>query len=82
MQFFPTEKHKEISLAAGLNALRDGTISKLYSDGLDENEYIYWNEETGFCYEDDCVIGGTFDRALDRLHALKWCFSHKFYAIY
>lgn len=82
MQFYPTSEHKEISLAAGLNALQEGVISKLYSDGLEEDEYIYWDENKGFCYEDNCVIGGTFDSALDRLHALKWCYSHKFYALY
>ena len=53
--------------------------NKLYSDGLEEDEYIYWDNNKGFCYEDGCVIGGTFDQTLNRLHSLKWCFHHKFY---
>lgn len=79
MEFIPTNKHKEISLQDGLNQIQLGNTDKLYSDGLDSNEYIYFDHNKGFCYEDGCVIGGTYDQILDRMHSLKWCFSHKFY---
>lgn len=79
MQFIPDETYIETSLQEGLNALETGKAEHLYSDGLDSNEYIYFDQNKGFCYEDECVIGGTFDRALERLHSLKWCFSHKFF---
>lgn len=79
MEFTPTNEYREISLQEGLDQIQLGNANKLYSDGLEEDEYIYWDNNKGFCYEDGCVIGGTFDQALDRLHSLKWCFHHKFY---
>lgn len=79
MEFIPTGEHREISLQEGLNQVQLGNTDKLFSDGLDEDEYIYWDDNKGFCYEDGCVIGGTFDQTLNVLHSLKWCFYHKFY---
>lgn len=79
MEFIPTNEYREISLQEGLNQVQLGNTDKLFSDGLDEDEYIYWNHNKGFCYEDGYVIGGTFDQTLNRLHFLKWCFYHKFY---
>ena len=54
-------------------------LHKLFSDGLDDYEYIYFDKEKGFCYEDNCVIGSTFDQTLDRLHSVGWCFKHNFF---
>lgn len=79
MQFIPTNEYTEISLQEGLNQLRLGNINKLYSDGLDIDEYIYFDNNKGFCYEDGCVIGDTFERTLHVLHSLGWCFNSKFY---
>lgn len=79
MQFIPTNEYKEISLQEGLNQVQSGNTDKLFSDGLDENEHIYFDHNKGFCYENGCVIGGTFDQTLNVLHSLKWCFHHKFY---
>lgn len=79
MQFIPTKEYKEISLQEGLNQLQLGNIDKLYSDGLDAEEYIYFDNNKGFCYEDGCIIGDTFERTLYVLYSLKWCFSSKFY---
>lgn len=79
MQFIPTKEYKEISLQEGLNQLQLGNIDKLYSDGLDTEEYIYFDNNKGFRYEDGCTIGDTFERTLYVLHSLKWCFSSKFY---
>ena len=79
MEFYPTNEYREISLQAGLNSVQLGNTDKLFSDGLEEDEYIYFDDSKGFCYEDGCVIGGTYDRTLKVLHSLKWCFNHKFY---
>ena len=79
MNFIPTDEYKEISLQEGLNQVELGNADKLYSDGLDSDEYIYFDHNKGFCYEDGCVIGRIFDQTLNRLHSLTWCFSHKFY---
>lgn len=79
MQFIPTDDYREVSMYAGLNAIQIGNADKLYSDGLDANEYIYFDPVKGFYYEDGCVIGGTYDQTLNILHSLKWCFHHKFY---
>lgn len=80
MRFEATDDFNEVSLAEGLTALQAGGIFKLHSDGLETDEYIYWDDKKGFCYEDGCVIGKTFDEALCVLLSLKWCLSHKFYA--
>ena len=79
MEFVPTNEYMEISLQEGLNQVKLGNTDKLFSDGLEEDEYIYWNHNKGFCYEDGCVIGGTFDQTFNILHSLKWCFRHKFF---
>ena len=79
MQFIPTDDYREVSMYAGLNAIEIGNADKLYSDGLDANEYIYVDPVKRFCYEDGCIIGGTYDQTVDILHSLKWCFNHKFY---
>lgn len=81
MRFEATNSYKEVSLAEGLNLLQLKKVSKLYSDGLEDDEYIYWDNKKGFCYEDECVIGGTFDMALKKLNSLKWVLHHKFYVI-
>lgn len=79
MTFEATSSHKEVSLAEGLNLLQLNKASKLYSDGLEENEYIEFDSRKGFCYEDGCVIGSTFNITLERLISLKWVLHHKFY---
>lgn len=79
MNFIPTNEYREISMYSGLNSVQTGATDKLYSDGLESDEYIYWDHNKGFCYEDGCVIGGTYDQTLNVLHSLEWCFHHKFY---
>ena len=79
MQFYPTNEYREVTLQAGLNSVQLGNTDKLFSDGLEEDEYIYFDDSKGFCYEDGRVIGGTYDKTLNVLHSLKWCFNHKFY---
>lgn len=79
MEFYPTNEYREVTLQAGLNSVQLGNTDKLFSDGLNEDEYIYFDDSKGFCYEDGCVIGETYDKALNVLYSLKWCFNHKFY---
>ena len=79
MEFMPTSEYREISLQEGLNQVQLGNTDKLFSDGLEEDEYIYFDDSKGFCYEDGCVIGGTYAKTLNVLHSLKWCVDHKFY---
>ena len=79
MNFIATNEYKEVSLAEGLNLLQLNKASKLYSDGLETDEYIYFHSDKGFCYEDGCVIGGTFEQTIKRMFDLKWCLHHKFY---
>ena len=79
MTFEATDEFKEVSLGEGLNLLQLNKASKLYSDGLDENEYITFDSQKGFCYEDGCVIGSTLNITLKRLISLKWVLNHKFY---
>lgn len=59
MQFIPTDDYREVSMYAGLNAIEIGNADKLYSDGLDANEYIYVDPVKGFCYEKRTVVKAT-----------------------
>ena len=79
MYFIAKETDKEVTLAEGLNYIQLHPDTKLYSDGLEHDEYIFWDKDRGFCYEDNCIIGGTFDRALHVLLSCKWPLTHKFY---
>lgn len=79
MEFIPTDEYIRVSLQEGLNALQIGRVDKLFSDGLDDYEYIYFDKEKGFCYEDNCLIGSTFDQTLGILHSVGWCFKHNFF---
>ena len=79
MRFEAGDEYKEVSLAEGLNLLQLNKASKLYSDGLEEDEYITCDSQKGFCYEDGCVIGGTLNITLKRLISLNWVLHHKFY---
>lgn len=81
MNFIPTDNHKEVSLAEGLNYLQLNKGSKLYSDGLKTYEYIYFDFErlSGFCRENGNVIGGTFDQTIRKMIESKWLSKYKFY---
>lgn len=71
---------KEVTLKEGLNLLvRDG--GKLKSDGLSENEYMFYNPQAGICYEDNFVIGITPIRAFNVLMALGWPIGKRFYYV-
>lgn len=78
MEFYPTNEYREVTLQVGLNSVQLGNTDKLFSDWLEEDEYIYFDDSKGFCYEDGCVIGGTYDQTLKVLYS-QWGFDHKFY---
>lgn len=78
MEFYPTNEYREVTLQTGLNSVQLGNTDKLFSDGLEKDEYIYFDDSKGFCYEDGCVIGGIYDQTLKVLYS-QWGFDHKFY---
>ena len=69
---------REVTLAYGLNLLSLGLVEKLYSDGLDSDEYIYCKGRA-YYYEDNCMIGASYFRTLTTLFELEWPLNHKFY---
>ena len=69
---------KEVTLAYGLNLLLLGKVSRLYSDGLENTEYIYCDKGK-FYYEDDALIGTTFFKTLNVLLKLEWPLRYKFF---
>ena len=79
MRFEPDNDYEEVSLIEGLNKIFQDATLKLYSDGLEENEYMYHRTGHGICYEDDCVIGYHPEMAIERLSHYNWIKSHKFY---
>lgn len=79
MQFVPDNTYTEVSLGDGLIAVFVGKTDRLYSDGLDDNEYICYEPGKGLCYEDGCLLGETVRKARAVLDDLGWCKSHKFF---
>lgn len=71
----------EVSLKDGLYLVaRQG--GRLYSTGLAENEFIYYNSDKQYIsYEDDGFIGNTWVGAFNRLIQLDWVHKHKFYYV-
>ena len=70
----------EVDLEKGLLlcVLYYGT--KLYSDGLQSDEYIYYDIGLGcLCYEDRAVIGENVNEARDLLLSLGWTKGKRFY---
>lgn len=78
MNFVPTKEHTEVTLVDGLRLLILRKVDKLYSDGLEDYEYIKVKPE-GFYYEDDCFIGRSVGATSRVLTDLKWPLNHKFY---
>ena len=79
MNFVPTEDHVKINLEEGLAELMRGKVDKLYSEGLEEDEYIHYIKEKGFCFEDGTVIGKSFVTATENLIHADWTTKHPFY---
>ena len=48
MQFTNSPGYKEVRLYPGLCALERDSSYKLYSDGLEDNEYMYYDPKEGY----------------------------------
>lgn len=57
MGFIPTDDYIEVTLERGLDRLLTCASDKLFSDGLDADEFIYFDDHKGFCYKDGCLLG-------------------------
>ena len=79
MRFANDKNYKEVSLLDGLKALAENTKAKLYSDGLESNEYLYYDEIKGICFEDGCVVRRDPIESFLVLKSLKWPAKSKFY---
>lgn len=58
MQFVNKHNYPEVTIEQGLAKLMENPSARLYSDGLEFDEYMYYNPNlNGICYEDDGFIG-------------------------
>lgn len=73
-------KVKEVSLERGIITVAEENV-KLVSDGLESDEYIYYDKNNGICYEDGCVIGKTALDAFKILNNLEWTHNHRFFIV-
>lgn len=81
-KFTPTRGYKEVSLASGLYLLTTGLADKLYSDGLNENEYIAWDKKRGFYGLEGLEgLGYSFETAFSRLRHEDWVIRSCFYIL-
>lgn len=69
----------EVCLLEGLRLIEKDHTKKLTSDGLDPDEYMYYKEKYGICYEDGTVIGLSSSLAYSKLLDLGWVKNHKFF---
>ena len=67
----------EVPLRVGLASVCENGF-RLYSDGLDFDEYMFC-KEGGIYYEDLCFIGRDDYEACERLSELNWVNHHKFF---
>lgn len=51
MEFYPTNEYREVTLQVGLNSVQLGNTDKLFSDGLEEDEYIYFDDSKEYVTE-------------------------------
>ena len=69
---------RQVTLEHGLFLVMSEN-KKLYSDGLDQDEYICYEQNKGFCYEDGCLISQTITDTIATLTSLRWVKMAKFY---
>lgn len=71
---------RTVTFEEGLKYLREHEGTRMYSDGLDANEYIVYNKDH-YEYEDGCYIGKDIVEIDERLKGIEnsWIPSHKFY---
>ena len=69
---------RQVTLEHGL-FLAMSENKKLYSDGLEPDEYICYEQNKGFCYEDGCLISTDITDAITTLVDLRWVKTARFY---
>ena len=76
---YSSDKGIEVDLSKGLLLCTLYFGTRLYSDGLQPNEYIYYDASKGLCYEDGAVIGTNVNEARELLESLGWTNGKRFY---
>lgn len=76
---FSSENGVEIDLFKGLSICAAYDNMRLYSDGLQSNEYIHYVKGIGLCYEDGARIGKDEFDTLTVLDSLEWTRKSKFF---
>lgn len=76
---YSSDKGIEVDLDTGLLLCLLYLDTKLYSDGLQADEYIYYDIDKGFCYEDGAVIGSSINETKELLESLGWINGKRFY---
>lgn len=81
MGFENIYNYPEVPLLSGLEIISKLPFLKLYSDGLENDEYFQYIPSRGICYEDGCIIGADTDCAITRLNEcpVPWYKTAKFY---
>ena len=69
----------KIDLYNGLRMCRLCEDAKLYSNGLQSNEYIHYVNGVGLCYEDGALIGKDVFEANALLDSLEWTHKSEFF---
>lgn len=72
--------YKEVCFQEGLLYIQDHPGEKLYSDGLEFDEYMIWVDDH-YEYEDGCYLGNSMHEIINRTGGYfgSWIPSHKFY---
>lgn len=70
----------EVTLELGLQLVQRDNI-KLISDGLSDDEYIFYKKGSGICYEDGALIGRNWRYAFNFLDRMDWTRRSRFYIV-
>lgn len=68
-----------VSFVTGMRIVCKFKGLRLYSSGLEPDEYIEYIPGKGVCYEDGCVIGESCLDAVELLRSLGWVDHARFY---
>lgn len=74
-----SNNYTEVSFSDGLRYIEEHPGEKLYSNGLETDEYIHF-VENHYEYEDGCWLGKDEDDVINRIGGLtSWVYKSKFY---
>lgn len=76
---YSSDKGIEVDLYKGLLLCTLYFGTRLYSDGLQPDEYIYYDADKGLCYEDGALIGTSVNETKGLLESLGWTNGKRFY---